>query len=321
MADDQVRGARVGLEPNHGRLISGRAYPLAAGTGLKILDELIKALDWLGNKKLIRPIIRSLATVVHQHRGRVAQDEAALIAALRMVQDYGWQPNQLVGSWAGAIGHTQLIVTGIVEYGRDGDGDGKIDLHNSLADALSSTANYLNSKGYVSGADWGYEVIVPKGFDYTLATRTQLRPAKFFAAAGVTRVANRQFSDLNEPVFLYIPAGANGPKFLMTANYLVIKAYNFSDSYSLSVAHLTDRLKGSGGFVATWPKATKFPNLQQRIDIQAMLKKLGHYDGEVDGRIGPISQLAYQRFQAKNGVTADGFITLESYNILRAATR
>ena len=165
------------------------------------------------------------------------------------------------------------------------------------------------------------EVMVPDGFDYLLATRTQLRPVSFFAERGIARVAGRQFADLNLPVFLYVPAGKDGPKFLMTQNYLVLKGYNFSDSYAMSVAHMTDRLKGGGAFVDDWPRNTAFPNLAQRQAIQRALAQLGLYDGIIDGRLGPISQEAYARFQAGQGQVADGFITRASYEALAAATR
>lgn len=275
----------------------------------------------LGSSKLIRPIIPSLATLAQQRRGRVTQDEQELIAALRLIQDRGWTRDSLVGSWAGAVGHTQIIASGLLAYGTDGDGDGQVNPHTSLADALASSAVYLRSLGYQSGLDWGFEVALPAGFDYTLATRNEMRPISFFAQQGVVRVKGRQFSDLNQPVFLYVPTGKDGPKFLMTANYLVLKSYNFSDSYALSVAHLTDRLKGSGPFVASWPKSTAFPNRAQRVAIQEALKALDYYQGEVDGRIGPISQEAYQQFQAQRGLVADGFITLQSYEVLQQAIR
>jgi len=275
----------------------------------------------LGNTKLIKPIIPALATLVHHRRGRLAEDENELITALRLIQDHGWTKETLVGSWAGAVGHTQVIVSGLLAYGTDGDGDGRVNPHQSLADALATTAVYLRALNYQPGMDWGFEVTLPKGFDYTLATRTEMRPVRFFAERGVRRVKGREFADPDQPVFLYVPTGQNGPKFLMTPNYLVLKGYNFSDSYALSVAHLTDRLKGAGPFVTPWPKATRFPDRQQRIDIQRWLKQLGFYDGVVDGRIGPISQLAYQKFQAARGLVADGFITREAHGALQAAVR
>lgn len=275
----------------------------------------------LGNERLIRPIIRSLATVVHQRRSRLADDEKDLIAALLLLERSGLAPEQLVGSWAGAIGHLQVNPSNVLAHGTDGDGDGRVNLHGSLADALATSARYLRALGYQPGVDWGMEVVVPEGFDYLLATRTQMRPVSFFAERGVTRVAGRQFGDPNLPVFLYVPAGKDGPKFLMTQNYLVLKGYNFSDSYAMSVAHLTDRLKGGGAFADDWPRGTAFPNLEQRRAIQAALVRLGLYQGEVDGRLGPITQEAYARFQAMRGEVADGFITRAAYDALVAATQ
>lgn len=294
-------GARYGVDP----FILGAIWGMETDFG-----------GVLGNSSLIKPVIRSLATLAYERRGRVALDEAELIAALRLIQSGGYSAQSLVGSWAGAVGHLQVSPSVLVRHATDGDGDGRVDPHNSLADALATSAVLINSFGYQRGIDWGFEVELPAGFDLTLATRTELRPIRFFAERGVTRVAGREFSDLDIEVFLYLPAGLSGPKFLMTRNYLVLKDYNFSDSYALSVAHLTDRLKGSGPFFQPWPRNTQFPNLNQRIAIQERLKALGFYDGEVDGRLGPISQEAYQRFQAARGMPADGFITLDAYRLL-----
>ena len=302
----EAAGRRYGVDP----------YILGAIWGLETDYGAV-----LGNTKLIRPIIRSLATLVHQRRSRLVGDEADLIAALKLLQREGLAPEQLVGSWAGAIGHLQVNPSNVLEHGTDGDGDGHVDLHRSLPDALATSATFLRALGYQPGIDWGFEVEVPAGFDYLLATREELRPVAFFADRGVRRVKGRDFADLSTPVFLYVPAGKDGPKFLMTRNYLVLKGYNFSDSYALSVAHLTDRLKGSGSFITDWPRSTKFPNLAQRKGIQQALTRLGLYDGEIDGRIGPISQAAYARFQAARGEVADGFITLRSYEELMAASR
>ncbi len=275
----------------------------------------------LDNAGLIRPIVRSLATLVHQRRGRLVEDEGDLIAALQLVQRGPLDASSLVGSWAGAIGHLQVNPSNVVKYGTDGDGDGQVDLHHSLADALATSAVYLRGLGYQPGMDWGFEVSVPDSFDYLLAGRDQLRPVSFFAERGITRVKRRPFADAGLPVFLYAPAGKDGPKFLMTQNYLVLKGYNFSDSYALAVAHLTDRLKDGGGFADDWPRDTQFPNLSQRKAIQQALIDLGLYQGAVDGRIGPISQQAYARFQASRGEVADGFITKASCEELAAATR
>lgn len=313
-----------------GKAATGENAALFAAVGQRMgVDPAILGAIWgmetdygavLGNKKLIRPIIRSLATLVHQRRTRLAEDEADFIAALLLVQRGPLTAQTLIGSWAGAIGHLQVNPSNVIAHGSDGDGDGKVDLHNSLPDALATSAKFLLDLGYRPGVDWGFEVVVPKGFDYLLATRETLRPIGFFAERGITRTRGRPFADPSIPVFLYVPAGKDGPKFLMTQNYLVLKGYNFSDSYAMSVAHMADRLKGGGPFVTPWPRKTDFPNLAQRKAIQQALIDLGLYSGTVDGRIGPISQAAYARFQAANGQVADGFITLKSYQDLAKAT-
>jgi len=275
----------------------------------------------LASKTLIRPILRSLATLTYEERGREELDAADFIAALKLIQQGPLDAQTLVGSWAGAVGHLQVNPTTILKYGTDGDGDGKVDLVHSLADALATSAVFLKSLGYKTGIDWGYEVSLPKGFDYLLASRDTLRPLKFFTDRGVKRANGKSFTDNSVPVFLYVPAGKDGPKFLMTGNYLVLKGYNFSDSYAMSVGHLADRLKGAGDFVASWPRGTKFPNLAQREAIQTALNKLGLLSGSSDGRLGPITQQAYAKFQAAHGEVADGFIALSAYEELMAATK
>ncbi|MGJ8528024.1 lytic murein transglycosylase [Maritalea sp.] len=268
----------------------------------------------MNNDRYFKPVLRSLFSLVHQRRGRVALDEAELIAALRIVAQKEAPKGGLKGSWAGALGHLQIMPSAFLTHGTDFDGDGRRDPHNSLADALASSAKWLLGVKYQPGHDWGYEVQLPERFDYLLAGRTKLRPVSFFAGKGVSRVKGREFGDLNERVFLYVPAGANGPKFLMTQNYLALKGYNFADSYALAVAHLTDRIKGAGPFVKGWPKSAKFLNRQQRINLQTKLMKLGFYNDKLDGRFGPISQDALRAWQARNGKLADGFATIAVYN-------
>ncbi|HTJ57410.1 MAG TPA: lytic murein transglycosylase [Devosiaceae bacterium] len=324
--DKHVSESRV----SRGKAAMAANAALFAATGKKYgVDPAILAAVWgmetdygsVLNSGLIRPIVRSLATLCYEKRGRVAVDEEQFIAALKLVQRGPLDAQHLVGSWAGAIGHLQVDPTTVLRYGTDGDGDGKVDLQHSLADALATSAVYLGKLGYRPGLDWGYEVRLPPGFDYLLADRQNPRPLKFFVDHGVKRVSGKPFSDQSLTAFLYVPAGKDGPKFLMTANYLVLKGYNFSDSYALAVAHLADRLKGADDFATTWPRGTKFPDLEQRQAIQEALNKLGLLKGSSDGRLGPVTQQAYAKFQAKRGEVADGFLTLSAYQELMAATK
>ncbi|QQR39062.1 lytic murein transglycosylase [Devosia rhizoryzae] len=323
--DARVSASRV----ERGRAALSRNRELFAAVGQRYgVDPYLLGAIWgmetdyggvLGNTSLIRPIVRSLATVAWQRRSRFVEDKADLVAALQLTERNGG--SSPIGSWAGAIGHLQVNPSNVVKHGTDGDGDGRVDLHNSLADALATSAVFIRSLGYQPGQDWGFEVSVPEGFDYLLATRDQLRPISFFAERGIARVSGRPFAETGTPVFLYVPAGKTGPKFLMTANYLVLKGYNFSDSYAMAVAHLTDRLKGGGSFATPWPRNTTFPDLAQRKAIQQALGALGLYSGAVDGRLGPVTQAAYARFQAARGEVADGFVTRTAYEALAAATR
>ena len=323
--ETRVNAARI----ERGRAALERNAQLFAAIGQRFgVDPYLLGAIWgietdygavLSNDSLIRPIVRSLATVTFQRRTRFAEDKADFFAALSLAEmNGGTSP---IGSWAGAIGHLQVNPTNVIAHGMDGDGDGRVDLHNSLADALATSAKFLLDLGYKPGMDWGFEVQVPQSFDYLLATRDQLRPLSFFAERDITRVSGRPFADPNIPVFLYVPAGHTGPKFLMTGNYLVLKGYNFSDSYAMAVAHLTDRLKGGGTYATPWPSHTVFPNIAQRQGVQQALKSLGLYDGAVDGRLGPITQAAYARFQAARGEIADGFITRAAAEALAAAAR
>jgi membrane-bound lytic murein transglycosylase B len=299
-------GQRFGVDP----FILGAIWGIETSYGA-VLD----------NPIFIKPVIRSLATLVWQHRGRYELDKADFIAALKLVQRGPLDAAHLKGSWAGAIGHLQVNPSNVVLHGTDGDGDGKVDLQDSLADALATSAKFLRDLGYVPGLDWGYEVSVPHGFDWLLADRTAMRPLAVFKALGVTRANGRPFPRSDVNVFLYAPAGATGPTFLMTGNYLVLKGYNFSDSYAMAVAHLCDRLKGGAEFVAPWPRDVKLPNLGQRVAIQSALGKLGFYNGPADGRLGPLTSTAYAKFQASRGEVADGFLTAAAYEELAAATQ
>ncbi|MEO8757001.1 MAG: lytic murein transglycosylase [Devosia sp.] len=319
VSDSRIASGKAAIEKNRdllaamGRHFGVDPYVLAAIWGIETNYGSV-----LGNTKLIKPIVRSLATLVYQHRGRYEGDKLDFIAALKLVQRGPLDAKHLVGSWAGAIGHLQVNPSNVLQHGTDGDGDGKIDLQDSLADALATSAKFLLDLGYAPGVDWGFEVDVPKGFDYMMADRTNLRPIANFTAMGVKRVSGKPFANASIPVFFYAPAGAKGPKFLMTNNYLVLKGYNFADSYALAVAHLADRLKGAGAFATNWPRDTKFPDLAQRKAIQEALIRLKLLSGSADGRLGPITAAAYAKFQASRGEVADGFITLHAYDELTA---
>ena len=155
-------------------------------------------------------------------------------------------PARMTGSWAGAMGHTQFMPTTYQKHAVDFDGDGKRDLWGA-SDALASTANYLNSLGWRKGQRWGFEVELPPGFDYSLADETTERPLSMWVELGL-RVIGDHAAATEQAAVLVLPAGAHGPAFLLLPNFRSILGYNTAMSYALSVAHLSDRLRGAPPF-------------------------------------------------------------------------
>jgi membrane-bound lytic murein transglycosylase B len=261
------------------------------------------------------PVIESLATLAWEGRRRdFAEDQ--LIAALRILQAGDITPARMVGSWAGAMGHTQFIPTSFLAYAVDFTGDGRRDLWSGDAlDALASTANYLARFGWTPGQPWGVEARLPAGFDYALADERP-RPVAFWRAQGVTAVDGAPLPDHGEGGLL-LPAGAGGPAFVIFRNFGVIKRYNNATSYALAVAHLSDRIGGGGPFRAAWPRGERPLSRTEKTEVQERLTALGFDTRGVDGQIGPDSRAAIRAWQTARGVPADGFDSAALLEALR----
>ena len=259
-----------------------------------------------------KDVIRSLATLAAiGYRGSFFRDE--LLAALVILQQRHVAREDMKGSWAGAMGQTQFMPTSFMRFAVDGDGDGHKDIWTSVPDALASTANYLRRNGWKPGLPWGFEVVLPKGFDWQLAKADFAR----WAAHGVHRADGAPMPHGGE-ASLFLPAGAHGPVFLVTANFGVIKRYNNSDSYALGVAHLGDRLAGGGPIRAEWPLDDGPLDRAQRIELQRRLSALGHDVGPADGRLGPRARDALRDVQARHGEIPDGYAGQGALQMLRA---
>ena len=252
--------------------------------------------------------IHALATLTENgYRATFFRKE--LLTALRIVSDGHVQPANMVGSWAGAMGHTQFMPTSFMSYAIDFNGDGRKDIWNTIPDALGSTANYLKAFGWRPGETWGYEVKLPAGFDFAKARQMERAPLSQWQALGISRVSGRAFPRPSDVGRLYMPAGANGPAFLLLPNFDVIKRYNNSDSYALAVGHLADRILGSGGFATPWPAGDYALNKDQRAQLQTLLARSGYDAGPVDGVIGAKTRAAVLAFQAARGLPADGHVS------------
>jgi membrane-bound lytic murein transglycosylase B len=266
-----------------------------------------------------RSVIRSLATLAYMGGSRQRFGETQLLAALRIVQRGDVTLSNMVGSWAGAMGHTQFIPTTFEAYAVDWDGDGRRDVWSSPVDALASAAAYLARMGWQTGKTWGYEVRLPRTFDYARAESSTKRPISEWHSMGIRRASGADFPRPSDDATLWIPAGANGPAFLLLDNFRVIKRYNNADSYALAVGHLADRLQGFGPFVQQWPREERPLNEQQRRELQRLLAGLGLYAGPIDAIVGTGTRTAIRNFQRAHGLVPDGHPSDALLQRLRAA--
>ncbi len=250
-----------------------------------------------------RPIVQSLATLSCGGT-RQAYFRSEFIAGLKILQHGDIDPSQFNGSWAGAFGHTQFMPSTFLRIAVDLDGDGRKDLINSVPDALGSTAAYLRKGGWTPGAEWGFEVRLPEHYSGP-SGRTRKEPMAAWAARGLTRIDGSGLG--GGSAGLLLPAGANGPAFLVTRNFDAIYSYNAAESYALAIALLSDRLRGRQGLVTAWPTNDLGLSRADRRELQTLLMRRGYdLDGKADGVIGTKSKQAIADFQAKAGLAPNG---------------
>lgn len=225
------------------------------------------------------------------------------VSALVMVERGLASPSQMKSSWAGALGQPQFLPSSYLEHAVDFDGNGKPDIWNSVPDTLGSIAAYLNKFGWQAGRDWGFEVTVPADISCSFEGPDQGLKMRDWAAMGIKRVSGRPFprNELDQDGFLMMPAGRNGPAFIVTPNFYVIKQYNESDLYALFVGHAGDRIEyGSGRFQAQWGSVDSL--LRSEIaSMQRVLEGKGYDVGGADGLPGFRTRRSIGDWQKKNG--------------------
>jgi lytic murein transglycosylase len=247
------------------------------------------------------PVISATATLAFDGR-RGAFFEQQLIAALRILQDGDTTPDRMVGSWAGAMGHTQFIPTSFRAYAVDFTGDGRRDIwSDDPTDALASAAAYLDRFGWRSGQPWGVEVTAPAGI---AAGREVRRPVSDWAARGVRAIGGG--APPNHGPAALVQPDPGGPAFLLFSNFTVITRYNNSTSYAIGVGYLSDRIAGDGPLRTPFPPDRFGLTIDDRRELQRGLTRAGFDTGGADGVIGPRTEAAIRDFQRARGLPVTG---------------
>lgn len=264
-----------------------------------------------------RPVLRSVATLACVgRRQNYFRDE--FLATLEILHRGDVHPDRLKGSWAGAFGPTQFMPTSFKRFAVDFDGDGRRDVVDSVPDLIASTANNLRRDGWAVGQTWGYEVVLPAGFDYLLADSARLMTLREWERRGVRRVGGQAFAHPTAKAALLLPGGARGPAFLMLDNFRAIMKYNPAEAYAMAIGHLADRLRGGAPFVQPWPREERVLSSAERYELQQLLIERGFdLGGPPNGRINAKTRNALKAFQSSVGLVPDGFAGAAALDRLR----
>ncbi len=262
--------------------------------------------------------IRALATEAYLGR-RKDIFRSELLYALKMLEEGVRTRENMVSSWAGAMGLTQFMPSEYYTLAYDLDGDGRKDIWNSIPDALASAANQLKQKGWVTGQGWAYEVQLPKGVSCALEGPDRARPLREWIARGVKRTGGRAFpAEVQDAqAFVLTPAGAFGPAFLALENFLAFKRYNMSDLYALFVGNLGDRIAGGGSFDTPWADVRQL-SAQGISEIQQRLEAAGYPIAKRDGKAGMNTRALIGAYQSDHGLAVDCWPTEALLADLRA---
>ena len=263
-------------------------------------------------------VVRSFATLAAETPRRQGWAEDQLNACLKIIASGAATRAQLKGSWAGAMGQTQLLPTTFLTTAVDADGDGKPDIWGSSADALASAANLLVKGGWQKGQSWAREVMLAHRFDLMLCEGPKQVPS-WWADNGVSRADGKLWRDAAAaaPAQLVLPCGVDGPAFLIFPNHFAIRKYNNSLAYALSVGLLADRLGGAPPLATPWPHETPL-SLADRIAAQSALARLGFNPGVADGAVGLGTRQALRAWQKARGLTPDGYLSPDMVARLKA---
>lgn len=271
--------------------------------------------DYGANRGTV-PVVSALATLAYRgRRGAFFAEE--IIAALRLVQSNRCVPENMVGSWAGAMGHGQFMPSSVLRWAVDFDGDGVPDLcGEDPTDALASIANYLGKHGWKKGQPWGVAVRLPQGFDCAICGLDHVRPSRDWSAMGVTAADGGPVPDYGSGSIL-LPAGIRGAAFLVLRNFNAILRYNAAEAYALGAGFLSDRIGGAKAFSGPWPRDDRAMTQGDIGELQFLLTRTGYDTKGIDGLRGPNTTRALRDYQAAHGLPADGYVSAALLERLR----
>jgi membrane-bound lytic murein transglycosylase B len=263
-------------------------------------------------------VLEALATLAYDPR-RADFFRRELLTALRIIDDGHIAPERMSGSWAGAMGQLQFLPSVFDRYGVDGDGDGRIDIWNSLPDVFHSAANFLSQSGWRGDQRWGREVVLPDNFDYRQSGTGVTKPLSEWREMGVSTLDGNPIPVVaGMEASVILPAGASGPAFLGYGNFRATMAYNPSTFYALTVGHLADRFAG-GPAIQNMPENEQALSVAEVQELQELLNLRGFDSGTPDGRVGRMTRAAIRAYQDSAGMPMDGYASGQLLAALRGS--
>ena len=258
-------------------------------------------------------VLQALATLAYDPR-RADFFRRELLTALQIIDAGHISAGSMSGSWAGAMGQLQFLPSIFSSYAIDGDNDGKIDIWNSLPDIFHSAANFLSQSGWQGDERWGREVLLPPGFDFSLAGTGTRKSLQEWSDLGIRQVSGATLPIAAMRASVVLPSGADGPAFITYSNYRTTMTYNPSTFYALTVGHLADRFTG-GPAIQRMPENERAMSVADVTELQERMNALGFDSGVPDGRVGRRTRTAIRAYQSNNNIDMDGYA---SYQLLQA---
>lgn len=308
--DERVKDGMTAMQENAKSLALAE---LRFGVSRYVIAAIWGVESDFGREMGARPLVSSLLTLACSESRRPKYFRGELMATLRIIDRGDIPLEELNGSWAGAFGQTQFMPSTFLRLAVDLDGSGRDIVANASA-ALGSTANYLNKSGWKAGESWGFEVKLPSNYSGP-SGRKNRKSMSYWRSIGVRKIDSEELTGSDSGLLL--PAGREGPAFLVNRNFESIYSYNASESYALAAAILAQRLAGGRGIVAPWPTDDPGLSRAERRELQQLLAKRGYDVGAPDGAIGAKTRAAVADFEAKSALKVDGRASVKVLNSLR----